>query len=672
MTTKYCLFVLVLVSMSSSSLAQDYPGLAQQDLSEKYGSETDFYPCPDIYSKKINLNHINEQELSAIGILNSLQIESLFRHLRTYGPFLSLYELQSIEGFDLQTIEEFKNVLADDISSEDDSVNDHDLFSQGKHDLLFRWGRTLETQSGYAVHDQSRFLGSPWKMVASYQFNFRNKIMFFWLGEKDPGEEFFKGTQKQGFDFNTCHIALKNFRWIKSFIIGDYNLHFGQGLSLWNGFSVPKTTQILQLPRVAEGIYPYHSANENNNFRGCAGTFHWKKTECALFFSQVKRDANLSEDSSGSITGLLYSGYHRNLYEWKKRQRISQTVFGTHLSYQAGNWKAGITSCRMMLSKPIENSDKPYRYWMFRGMSLQNTALDFSCFFRNIYGWTEFTWKDKNMSSYAHIAGILMALDEKLSFSLLWRNYAVDYYSPYSNAFAESDINNEWGLYQAIHYRLYSFWEVSAYVDFFRFPFLKYAVDKPSGGKDVVILSAFSFGKTLKINLRYTNKQQEKNVPAFEGKVNPILETYRNDWRADFEYVVNPQLKINSKVLYRFYADEQSNRATSSLLFQGLTYRFGSKAGSIEVGMSVFRSEQTYPGIYLFEKDLFSNYHSVYLQGKGQRIFLIYKINPFKSVNLMVQYDESFFPEQKSTGSGLEKINNCSRSEFKMQLILHF
>ena len=53
----------------------------------------------------ININKSCKEDLNKLMILNDIQLTNLFEHIEKNGKLISLYELQSIEGFDSKTIE---------------------------------------------------------------------------------------------------------------------------------------------------------------------------------------------------------------------------------------------------------------------------------------------------------------------------------------------------------------------------------------------------------------------------------------------------------------------------------------------------------------------------------------------------------------------------------------
>ena len=53
----------------------------------------------------LNLNFASEDELESLGLLNEIQIRDLVLHRQLNGKFISIYELQSLKYWDLQTIQ---------------------------------------------------------------------------------------------------------------------------------------------------------------------------------------------------------------------------------------------------------------------------------------------------------------------------------------------------------------------------------------------------------------------------------------------------------------------------------------------------------------------------------------------------------------------------------------
>src|SRR5690606_28638241 len=100
----------------------------------------------------------------------------------------------------------------------------------------------LEKQRGYDIDDPNRshYLGSPDRLFVRYRYRMGRDFQLSINMKKDPGEQFFSGAQRYGFDFYSASLLLKNQGKIRSLVLGDYALQFGQGLAMWNGLAFGK------------------------------------------------------------------------------------------------------------------------------------------------------------------------------------------------------------------------------------------------------------------------------------------------------------------------------------------------------------------------------------------------------------------------------------------------
>src|SRR6476620_945393 len=129
----------------------------------------------------INLNKTSKDQLNELIFLNPLQINNLLDHIAVNGKFIDILELQSVDGFDLQTI---KNLLYFSSINNPTGFEDFsfkNLKKDGRNDLILRYGRIIENQEGYNIpssSDKSRYLGSPDRIFSRYRFSYHNNIQF--------------------------------------------------------------------------------------------------------------------------------------------------------------------------------------------------------------------------------------------------------------------------------------------------------------------------------------------------------------------------------------------------------------------------------------------------------------------------------------------------------------
>ena len=229
------------------------------------------------YDHPVNLNNTKQIEvLLELGLLSEVQVVNLKKHIETTGKLMTIYELQSVETFDLLTI---RNILPFSFVSSElftPNVSVREIIKNSSNELYIRNIRDLQEKKGYSRKEQendTRYLGSPDKLFVRYRFRYLNKISAGITAEKDQGEEFFRGSQSQGFDYYSAHFFLKDFGRLKALALGDYHFQVGQGLTLWSGLAFGKSVDIGTVKRNAVGIRQYASADENNFLRGGAATF---------------------------------------------------------------------------------------------------------------------------------------------------------------------------------------------------------------------------------------------------------------------------------------------------------------------------------------------------------------------------------------------------------------
>src|SRR5690606_29319659 len=56
------------------------------------------------FDHPINLNNTTVEELSELNLLTEIQINELFLHIKRFGKFMTIYELQTLQYWDMETI----------------------------------------------------------------------------------------------------------------------------------------------------------------------------------------------------------------------------------------------------------------------------------------------------------------------------------------------------------------------------------------------------------------------------------------------------------------------------------------------------------------------------------------------------------------------------------------
>src|SRR5690606_25191955 len=176
----------------------------------------------------LNLNKATKEELKELFFLSPIQINNLLNHIKNTGKLLEIYELQSIHAFDLETIKLLLNFATINPSSSFENLSLKKLANFGIHDYMLRYSRVLKPQKGFTIDknsDQSKYLGSQDRLFSRYRFDYRDNIRFSLNMEKDAGE--YLWHSKNGADFISASLYLKDIGRFKKIVVGDYSLQFG-------------------------------------------------------------------------------------------------------------------------------------------------------------------------------------------------------------------------------------------------------------------------------------------------------------------------------------------------------------------------------------------------------------------------------------------------------------
>ncbi len=662
----------------------------------------------------VDLNHTSYPELATLYLLSDVQINALFEHIRRYGPLLSVYELQTIDAFDLRTLE----LLAPFITVRDNPRAMNATFAQvlagGRHEWTLRTQVNIEQRRGFmgggdpfnspwrdpdghalpdldspAVMDSLRannkvYLGSPWKLYTRYRFRYRQNVSFGITAEKDEGEEFFRGTQKQGFDFYSAHLFLRDIGRVKALAVGDFQAQFGQGLTFWSGLAFAnKSAYTTNVKRNAMGLSPYASVNENLFLRGGGATIAvTDQLDATVFGSHKGLDATVAQtapadtlnpfdDAEVQFSSFQEDGFHRTHNELRKKDAITETIAGGHLRYRRSNWSLGGTAAHVRYNSVLTRNTKPYNQFEFQGDRNTTMGVDWNLLYRNL------TWFGEGARSanggLAGMSGLLAALDKRLTLVMLYRHYQRDYQGLYSVGFGEgTNPWNERGLYTGIEVRPNRQWTINAFLDQFRFPWLRYQTDGISHGNDALVQATWTPSKRTQLYLRGRRQQRLRNGTATEGGVDPLEGIVQTNIRFNASYRVSQAVTLRTRVESVDFDRDNSPVKHGFLIYQDLVHRPLMGKWEFTGRLALFSTDGYDARIYAYENDIIGLFSIPPHYGRGMRWYAMVRHSPFRRVDIWVRYGAWLFNDQESIGSGLQEIAGDRRSDLRIQLRMQF
>lgn len=665
----------------------DLDPVALEDYLESTGVEGDFdynalFEQLEVYvNKPMDLNKAKRDELNDLFFLNDVQINGLLRHRKKFGDLLTIHELQTVPGFDVRTIKLILPFVTTNKGLDDFNVTIPKMMATGKNELFTRWKRPLQTPIGYLVSEDSnsRYLGDPNQFYVRYKRTYDNVMSMGVTMEKDIGEEFFRGSNKYGFDFYSAHFYLKNYnKTFKSVALGDYVVNMGQGLLMYAGFGRGKGAEVLKIKRSGRTLKKYSSVQENNFLRGGGVTLNiTPNIETTVFGSWMQRDGNLifadtierNIDEVG-ITSLQSSGFHRSPNEIADEDAVDQYTGGASVKYHTDTWHVAVNGLYNKFNRALTRTIFPYNQFYFSGDELFNASVDYSFVFKNFNVFGETAVSDNG--ALATTAGALIGLDRKVDLAILYRNFAKDFQSLYANPIAESSGGrNEAGLYLGVELNPNYNWKFGGYFDMYEHPWLRFGIDGPSNGYDIRGRITYKIKRKLDAYIQIKNERKQVNVPNNETKVDYLERDNLFQIRFDISNKLSKTVRLRSRADWGFYEDS-SGKYTGYVLLQDVSWKPKDYPFSTTARFAIFNTDGFAIPFYHYENDLINNFSIPAYFDKGMRTYINFRFTGIRDLSLEARYAYTFKTETTLLGYILEDFFENNRSELKFQLKYKF
>ncbi|MFC4210597.1 helix-hairpin-helix domain-containing protein [Pedobacter lithocola] len=617
----------------------------------------------------INLNKASPEELKNLVFLSSLQISNFFTYVKENGSFVDVLELQTIDGFDVKTVQSLLPFVTINAATEYEKLTLKNVFNFGENDLLMRFAQTLQKQKGFTDLPGNRYLGSPERFQTRYRFHYGNILSAAVTIDKDAGEKFIG----KPFDFYSGNIALAKLGKVKKLVVGDYTLQFGQGITMWSGFAFGKGPDVTSVAKKDLGLRPYTSANEYSFLRGASATVNlYKNIDLTPFVSFRNLDASQDVDSDGNLVQatINQSGYHKTPTEIDNKNSLSQQIYGAALQYTKNELGIGAIAYHTNYSNNFITQTATYDRFSFTGNSLTNMGAYYNYTYQNIYFFCEIG-KSLN-SGLAYVNGALISLSPAVSAAVTYRSYDKNYHNFFNQGLAEaSEAVNENGLYAGLNIIPNKRWAFSVYGDYFKFPWLKFRVDAPSKGYEILSQAVYTPSKTFKILGRFKTENKQQNTDL-EVPINFLDDVKRETYRVEVSWQLNKKWSFQNRAEVSQYKKGDANREFGYLIYQDVDYSpmFSKITGNVRI--AYFNTPSYNSRIYAYEDDVLYSFAFGMYSGKGFRTYLNLKYNLAKKLNVWFRYAMFVYKDVETVGSYLDEIQGNKKSEIKIQLRYQF
>lgn len=585
-------------------------------------------------NRKPNLNNLSYEVASKQLYLTDYQYYQLQLYIETHGPLYSIFELDVIDGF---TVAERLRLsyVAVVAPPPRQRPTFRQLWKSGKHVLWFRYSQVVERQAGYDTTRANHYPGSPARLQFRYDYSNREHFGFRIAGEKDAGERFFRREQRYGFDHYSGSVYVKNIKWLKYAVIGDYRLNFGQGLVLGSSMISGKGGGVSTLRRFTDGVRAVATTNEGEFFRGGAftlGNAQWSGTGFA-----------------GAVT------------------ESNRTAFGGALCHRRAQFTVGGQFvCLGEYSDTAAWRDK----WRSLTQPNQwNASLSYQAVAGQQLFFGEVAVSEKGKPAILQSAVIRLAPVFQLA--TLVRYFATGYQSPMGSGFRTTSGDcGEFGTYLAGHLVLSRNVEADLFCDYYRLLWLSYRTDAPVQGIDagISLTGKPSRKSTLLARYYWRNRPRNESENAYMHR---LRDQCRHKLRVQWNYEPFPFMRTRTEVNMVFNKGPDSLWRKGILMYQDLVFTLKRPQLSLYLRVAYFDTDTYEERLYAYENDVYYAFTvgSYYYQGMRAYLMLRYKI---RNLSIWLRVSRTHYLDRETISSGLTQIDKPHKTEVKVQGMYRF
>lgn len=652
-----------------------------------------------LLERPLLINKATRGDLERLLLLSDFQITSLLSYREEHGDILSGTELSLLNGFSEELVELLRCFILFEQSGGGKKSSGYflkDCYSS----LLWKGSRVLEREEWYMPIKEedlkkkpdSRYLGTPYYMQLKYKCEYLDKIQVGFTLENDAGERSLSPEKIPMGDFFSFHTAFKGVKigkWSTDFIVGDFSARFGQGLTLWNSFSLSAVGDPQGFYKRGAAILPYTSSDENNFFRGAAvlSRREWggmssrrgkgddvtkvkqggkNELEIAAMFSHHAVDAVVKGDV---YTSVLTGGLHHTKSTYAHRKAMYETVAGVNALARFSRVKIGISWATYGYDK--ENGRKIQEYNKFQ--MYNGIWGNFGANFYTVAGrWRVFGEMAVDYGgSLAVLSGAIFNIGT-CEVGMLARSYSKSYIAPHANAYSTiSGCYNQTGAAVNIGYPVSRLLKLSANLDFAHYPWQRFNVPEAS-----------SFFKGF-VKLEYAGERLHGYV-RFADSYSSDKFYHKTGFRTlvGWEVFKNVMVKVRGEVVgvgksvvVHENADFKPGKqgrlqrlgSTGYDVAADLDYKLRNKRWRIQLRGAYFSCSNWDTRLYLYEPDLPGAYVSQLLYGRGFKGYVLMQVKPWYWAEAYMKLETIRYLK-----GGGESDLSAPRSKMKLGLKIRF
>jgi|GEM_PF-6735260 len=589
----------------------------------------------------VRVNEKEPMDLARLFFLSHEQLDRLFQYMIIYGPLLSIYELQAIEGFDPGMARRLSKVIRLDSRTPLPWSSEAIATARSRQELrLNAVGHVEKINEFMKAMDDTAYLSSPVRLRYNYSLKLSNGLEFALAGTKDL-QDFFQKRARLGLSFNSGNLSYKGKGFVKRFVVGDFQLATGQGLMLWNAFMAGYSgVADMGLQMTGRGLVPVAKSSTAAFFRGAALWLQWKSIQIIPFFSDP-----------GPYSQSLNSGRTIGVVTAWRAERLEIGASWSHIEPYASHIESFLVSAESFSGR----------------MALSRLGSNFKYRLRKFLFYGEVTSMQQRMDVVTYLGGSDWKALPGLVFSLQIHDFPWFTNEALSNSsFRGKPCTNSRGLLLATKFQTTDKLQWYCRLERSATPWLVYRLSAPGISTNVSISAVYADRNKNKMNFRLTHKKWETNESGSLDVSKDIQAVQQYDFQMSLQHesILHYACKMHYLANNKAFGEWQQGW----LIYQQMGMVFFQNNLQITFGYALFDTDGWGARLYLNtgSTSFFQGFQA--MAGQGQKTLLQIRFKIQRKMEVSAFYSRLVYADKENSGADPASVSGSYSSNVGFQL----
>lgn len=176
----------------------------------------------------------------------------------------------------------------------------------------------------------------------------------------------------------------------------------------------------------------------------------------------------------------------------------------------------------------------------------------------------------------------------------------------------------------------------------------------------------------LNAYFRYQGNQKPIDISVEGPGIDSTMRKMLSRVRFHFDYPVGSFISFQDRLELSFSKTEGESLAKGYLVFHDILFRPSGFPVSFTLRYAMFDTDGWDPRIYAYEHDVLYSFSIPAYNDRGIRTYLVVHYTVNKHLDFWLKISDTYYPQKRTVGSGLDEINGKHRTDLRMQVRIRF